>query len=331
MDSINIKKELFMEARFLQENQPQVYAQLKKSIKHGRIAHAYLFEGDKGTGKHEASIWLAKRLFCTNAQGDEDPCNTCSNCQRITQGEHPDVLLIEPDGQTIKVDQIRQLQEEFTKSGFEGRRKIFVLSQAEKMNTSAANSLLKFLEEPVGNFLAILETESVGRILPTIQSRCQMIHFSPLSKEILQKKLQDEGLSKETSRLLSYLTNSYHKAVEISQNEWFNETKDAVVRWVDYLLKKDPQAFIFVQKRLLSQAKEKSQQIEVFSLLLFYLQEERDRLLMQGSLGKEINRAIESALQAQKKLQANVAFQGVAEQFCVKIIYGDPRQPEKRV
>jgi len=310
-----------MEELFLQEYQPLVFAQLKKSIKHGRIAHAYLFEGDKGTGKHELSLWLAKRLFCTDVQ-EEAPCGKCSNCVRIAQGEHPDVIQIEPDGQMIKVDQIRQLQEEFSKSGFESRLKIFILSQADKMNNSAANSLLKFLEEPVGNFLAILETESLGRILPTIQSRCQIIHFSPLSKEKLQEKLQEEGLSKETSRLLSHLTNSYHKAVEISQDEWFNETKDAVKRWVNYLLKKDPQAFIFVQKKLLGLAKEKNQQSEIFLLLLFYFQEERDRLLAQGLWGKEINRAIEAALQAQKKLQANVSFQGVAEEFSVKIIYG---------
>ena len=310
-----------MEELFLQEYQPLVFAQLKKSIKHGRIAHAYLFEGDKGTGKHELSLWLAKRLFCNDVQ-EEAPCGKCSNCVRIAQGEHPDVIQIEPDGQMIKVDQIRQLQEEFSKSGFESRLKIFILSQADKMNNSAANSLLKFLEEPVGNFLAILETESLGRILPTIQSRCQIIHFSPLSKEKLQEKLQEEGLSKETSRLLSHLTNSYHKAVEISQDEWFNETKDAVKRWVNYLLKKDPQAFIFVQKKLLGLAKEKNQQSEIFLLLLFYFQEERDRLLAQGLWGKEINRAIEAALQAQKKLQANVSFQGVAEQFSVKIIYG---------
>lgn len=309
-----------MEELFLQEYQPLVFAQLKKSVEHGRIAHAYLFEGDAGTGKHEMSLWLAKRLFCTNVQSD-GPCGSCSNCLRIAQGEHPDVLMVEPDGQTIKVDQIRQLQEEFSKSGFESRLKIFILSQSEKMNTSAANSLLKFLEEPVGNFLAILETESVGRILPTIQSRCQIIHFSPLAKEKLQTKLQKEGLSQESSRLLSYLTNSYHKAVEISQEEWFNETKDAVAQWVKYLLKKDPQAFIFVQKKLLALAKEKEQQRVIFSILLFYFQEERDQLLAQGLWGKEINLAIEAALQAQKKLQANVAFQGVAEQFSVKIIY----------
>ena len=67
------------------------------------------------------------------------------------------------------------------------------------MNTSAANSLLKFLEEPVGNFLAILETESVGRILPTIQSRCQIIHFSPLAKEKLQTKLQKKDFLKRVA------------------------------------------------------------------------------------------------------------------------------------
>ncbi len=116
------------------------------------------------------------------------------------------------------------------------------------------------------------------------------------------------------------MTNSYHKAVEISQNEWFNETKDAVKRWVNYLLKKDPQAFIFVQK-IIGSSKRKKSAIRNLLLLLFYFQEERDRLLAQGLWGKEINRAIEAALQAQK-LQANVSFQGVAEQFSVKIIYG---------
>ena len=152
---------------------------------------------------------------------------------------------------------------------------------------------------------------------------------SPVVKSFIfhhwRKKIADkaakEGLSQESSRLLSYLTNSYHKAVEISQEEWFNETKDAVAQWVKYLLKKDPQAFIFVQKAARFSKRKRTAE-SYFSILLFYFQEERDQLLAQGLWGKEINLAIEAALQAQKKLQANVAFQGVAEQFSVKIIYG---------
>ena len=132
----------------------------------------------------------------------------------------------------------------------------------------------------------------------------------------LLKRLEDHGW------VVRNRPTSDKRQLEICLTEKANENKDAVKRWVNYLLKKDPQAFIFVQKKLLGLAKEKNQQSEIFLLLLFYFQEERDRLLAQGLWGKEINRAIEAALRAQNKLQANVSFQGVAEQFSVKIIYG---------
>ena len=151
------------------------------------------------------------------------------------------------DGRS-KVDQIRQLQEEFSKSGFESRLKIFILSQSEKMNTSAANSLLKFLEEPVGEFLSDFRNGKCWTDLADDPVPLSNHSFFTIGERKIANKAAKEGLSQESSRLLSYLTNSYHKAVEISQEEWFNETKDAVAQWVKYLLKKDPQAFIFVQK-----------------------------------------------------------------------------------
>lgn len=307
-----------MEERiFLAEYQPLVFSQLKKSVKHGRLAHAYLFEGNQGTGKGTMSQWLAKRLFCTDLQGEE-PCNQCNNCQRITNGEHPDVQVIQPDGQTIKVDQIRQLQTEFSKSGFESRRQIFIIKAADKMNASAANSLLKFLEEPPGSFLAILETDALGRILPTIQSRCQVIHFLPLAPDHLIEKLQEEGIGKESAQLLASLTNGYQKAVEIYHDEWFNGAKDAVGQWFSYLEKRDPQAFIYVQKRILPLAKEKEQQTMILQMLLFYFRRMRDR---ETQMTVSINRMLELLLQAEQKLTANVSFQNVAEQLALRIIY----------
>lgn len=306
------------EGKFLAEYQPLVYSQMKKNVEHGRLAHAYLFEGDNGTGKHEMSVWLAKQLFCEESKNNE-PCNHCMNCLRIEMQEHPNVQVIAPDGQSIKVDQIRQLQSEFSKSGFEQRRQVFIIQQAEKMNASAANSLLKFLEEPEGSVLAILETNALGRILPTIQSRCQVIHFSPLAKERLIEKLQKDGIIQQTAELLASLTNSYDKAVEISQDEWFNGAKEIVFQWFDYLKKSDPQSFIFVQKKLLSLAKEKYQQKQVFTILLFYFQRERNQSLQQ-SVSKDLNQELELILQAQQKLEANVSFQGVAEQLALRII-----------
>lgn len=303
---------------FLAENQPLVYAQIKKSIQHGRLAHAYLFEGDKGTGKDIMSKWLAKRLFCSNVV-DNEPCNVCNNCQRIEADEHPNVQVVAPDGQSIKVDQMRQLQQEFNKSGFEERQQFFVIREAEKMNVSAANSLLKFLEEPQGSFVAVLETAALGRILPTIQSRCQIIHFTPLKTDQLVAQLMAQHIGEESARLLASLTNSLEKAVEISENEWFNDAKEAVKKWYTYLEQHNWQAFVFVQKTLLPLAKEKEQQQMLLAMLIYFYRQRRDDQQTLGAIEKA-NRALELILNSQQKLRSNVAFQSVAEQLVIRII-----------
>ncbi|MGM9903185.1 DNA polymerase III, delta' subunit [Enterococcus sp. 10A9_DIV0425] len=306
----------------LDQMQPLVYQQLQRSFEHERLAHAYLFEGEKGTGKHEMGIWLAQHLFCTQLK-DHQPCGICNNCQRIQHQEHPDVLVIEPEGQTIKVDQIRRLQTEFSRSGYESRKKVFLIQEAEKMNASAANSLLKFLEEPPSDFLAILETEAIGRILPTIQSRCQTLHFSELSKKALIHKLQEKQISSEKANLLAFLTNSLGKAVEISEDEWFNEAKDLIYQWFVYLENKDTQAFIYVQKRLTKVFKEKKQQFTGLSILLYYYQEAQKQAIASGEYGKvkQLNQTIERILSAEQKLQSNVSFQAVAEQFVLQTVF----------
>ncbi|MFV0558071.1 MAG: DNA polymerase III subunit delta' [Enterococcus sp.] len=307
------------EQGFLTKYQPLVFSQIKRSVEHGRLAHAYLFEGDQGTGKQQLGDWLTKRLFCTQVQQGE-PCQVCNNCLRIASHEHPNVHIVSPDGQTIKVDQIRQLQTEFSKSGFESRQQVFILRDAEKMNASAANSLLKFLEEPQGRFLAILETESLGRILPTIQSRCQIIHFSPLNPRHLIEKLQSDGVGQESAQVLASLTKSYQKAVEISQDEWFNGAKDATLQWFSYLEKKDFQAFIYVQKKLVPLVKEKTQQQLVLQMLLFYLRRARDQALTDPLHVATVNQSLELVLQAEQKLRANVSFQNVCEQLVLRIM-----------
>lgn len=305
---------------FLTTNQAHVFSLMKKNIKHGRIAHAYLFEGDKGTGKHELSLWLAQRLFCQQVR-EEEPCGNCVQCKRIEMEEHPNVRVIQPEGQSIKVDQIRQLQSEFSRKGFEKGMQIFIIQQADTMNVSAANSLLKFLEEPEGEMLAILEVESLGKMLPTIQSRCQIIHFNPLNKQQLVKQLQDNGINEKSANLLASLTNSYHKAVEISEDEWFNGAKDVIEQWFLYLKKKDSQAFIYVQKAIMTIAKEKQQQQDILAILLFYFQNERNQILQHQVSGVAANREVEIILQGQQKLAANVPFQGVAEQLSLRILF----------
>ena len=297
------------EAKKLQTIQPIVFRQLQNSFEHGRLAHAYLFEGDQGTGKAELALWFAKHQFCLNLQ-EEMPCETCNNCLRITSKDHPDVVEIEPDGQSIKVDQIRALQSELTKSGFESAKKVVIIHQAEKMNMNSAN------------FMIILETQSLGKILPTIRSRCQIIHFQALSTERLQSRLEAEQIPEKTAKLLANLTNSYTKAVEISKDEWFNEARDVVIQWFNYLEKNDPQAFIYVQKKMVRTFKDKAQQQLAFEMLAYFVKEKRDQVMRQNQIGVEkYNYLLEDVLSASQKLEANVSFQNIAEQVTLHIVY----------
>ena len=309
------------EAKKLQTIQPIVFRQLQNSFEHGRLAHAYLFEGDQGTGKAELALWFAKHMFCLNLQ-NEMPWEKCNNCLRITSKDHPDVVEIEPDGQSIKVDQIRALQSELAKSGFESAKKVVIIHQAEKMNSNSANSLLKFLEEPPANFMIILETQSLGKILPTIRSRCQTIHFQALSTERLQSRLESEQIPAKTAKLLANLTNSYGKAVEISKDEWFNESRDVVIQWFNYLEKNDPQAFIYVQKKLVKTFKDKTQQQFAFEMLAYFVKEKRNQVMKQNQTAlKTYNYLLEEVLSASRKLEANVSFQNIAEQITLRIVF----------
>ncbi|WP_427813735.1 DNA polymerase III subunit delta' [Enterococcus sp. 22-H-5-01] len=309
------------ETEKLETIQPIVFRQLQNSFEHGRLAHAYLFEGDQGTGKAALALWFTKHLFCLDLQ-DNMPCEKCNNCLRINSREHPDVVEIEPDGQSIKVDQIRALQSELTKSGFESAKKVVIIHQAEKMNTNSANSLLKFLEEPPANFMIILETQSLGKILPTIRSRCQIIHFQGLSTQRLQARLEAEQIPTKTASLLANLTNSYGKAVEISKDEWFNEARDAVIQWFNYLEKNDSQAFIYVQKKLVKTLRDKQQQQLAFEMLAYYVKEKRNQVIKQDPAALDkYNYLLEEVLLASQKLEANVSFQNIAEQITLRIVF----------
>lgn len=311
------------ETQYLSEQQPLLYQQLQKSFEHGRLAHAYLFEGDTGTGKKEFGLWMAKHVFCTNLI-DNTPCNQCNNCLRINDNEHPDVLRVAPDGQTIKVDQIRALKAEFSKSGVETAQKVFLIEQADKMSIGAANSLLKFLEEPEGKILAILETTSLAKILPTIQSRCQVLHFQPLVKEKLIHTLTETGISKNSAALLAELTNSFDKAVELSKDEWFNEAREIMQQWFDYLIKDELQAFVYVQKKMVKVFKEKEQQALSFDLLLAFYRKQLTDSVSKEQLKRVIEQQaqrIELILKARQKWEANVSWQSVCEQLVIRMIH----------
>jgi DNA polymerase-3 subunit delta' len=216
----------------LEELQPTVLKMLKNSLLKHRVAHAYLFEGIRGTGKKEIALLITKALFCDSLIEGFKPCETCHNCRRINSGNHPDVHKVEPDGLSIKKQQIQDLQEEFSKKGVESSRKVYMISDADKMSVSAANSLLKFLEEPNSQTTAFLLSEQPQQLLPTILSRCQILSFKPLSPLAMINQLTENGVNPMKAPLLAQLTNNLDEAYELNVDDWFAQAQKIVLKYM---------------------------------------------------------------------------------------------------
>ncbi len=204
----------------LKQMQPKVLQILENSYKHNRLSHAYLFTGPKGTLKKNMAYHFAMMLYCQ----EDSPCYECHTCKQILNNNHLNVFYIEPNGQNIKKEQILALQEEFSKtSQIEGPR-IYIVNHADTMSTSAANSLLKFIEEPTSEeTYGILITEQKDSILPTIISRSIILNFDTPLKASLKTELLSRGVEAKTVDVLTYLTNNVNEAHVMVEDAEFND------------------------------------------------------------------------------------------------------------
>lgn len=324
----------------MEEIQPAAMKMLKNSIIKGRLSHAYLFEGMRGTGKKDAGMLLAKSLFCQEPKEGFIPCEDCINCKRIGNGNHPDVHLIEPDGASIKKEQIQLLQKEFAKTALESDLKVYMIIHADRMTVNAANSLLKFLEEPNSETVAILMTEQAQRMLPTILSRCQIIAFKPLSQERLIERLVEEGVPRSKAGIIAQITNNLDEGIELGNDEWFAQAQKKVVKLYE-MLKKNPLAsLVSLQEDWFMHFKEKEDYDRGLDLLLLVLKDllyiqlgkqsevvfidEKERLEQYAlqTTGRQIAEQMSAVLDAKKYLHANMNPQLLMEQLVLTMQEG---------
>ena len=153
---------------------------LQRAIQRDKVVHSYLFWGNEGIGKKRVALQFAKALNCEEEPERGDACDQCASCRKIERLLHPDVLLLEPEGQTLKVEQVRLMQRQLAYRPYEGRRRICILTAADRMAPNMSNALLKTLEEPPLHTVMILLANHPRLLLPTILSRCQTIRFNAL-------------------------------------------------------------------------------------------------------------------------------------------------------
>lgn len=177
---------------------------LKAMLAVQRVPHALLFAGPDGVGKAAAAKVFAASLLCSGSA--EKPCGSCQSCRQISTNSHPDLLLARPAGASIKIDQVRELQREAALAPYYGERRVIIIEGAECMTTQAANSLLKTLEEPVGNLVFILVSNARQQLLDTIISRCRVLNFSPLPYQILSQALSARGFAERQAEAAARLS-----------------------------------------------------------------------------------------------------------------------------
>ncbi|MFQ5533069.1 MAG: DNA polymerase III subunit delta' [Candidatus Methylomirabilales bacterium] len=177
---------------------------LRRALETGRLPHALLFTGPKGVGRFRTAVAVAQVLNCLGGPKG-DCCDRCLACTKIARGIHPDVHIVAPEGASLKIDQIRGLTQEATRTPYEGRRKTFILDQAQTMTEQAQNALLKTLEEPPGATVLILIAPDTSALLSTIASRCSQIRFTSLPESAIAARLQEEGCDEGEAHVLAGL------------------------------------------------------------------------------------------------------------------------------
>ncbi|WP_461242945.1 DNA polymerase III subunit delta' [Secundilactobacillus muriivasis] len=250
------------------QKQPVLAAHFMRLVATQRLSHAYLLAGQTGCGKRAVAQMVAMRLFCEHPTETGEPCGTCAECHRILSGDHPDVVMVQPDGQRIKVDQVRYIKDEFAKSPVEGAMKVFIIEGTETLTTSAANGLLKFIEEPVDNRVIFLLTTNKSLILPTIQSRAQVVEFSAIPTPVFAQTLRQQQVSENQIGLVSALTNSETDAMALVADNWVGDLQHELARWYGQLAKQDPMAFVTVQTGLVPLATDRNRQSVVLDALI---------------------------------------------------------------
>lgn len=319
--------------------QPLVVKQLQTVLKNHELAHAYLFVGPTGSGKSEIAKWLALRLFCLHLQNGE-PDLTCPECQRILSGNHPDVVVAKPEGRQIKVDEIRHLKDEFTKSAVEGNRKLFIIHDAEKMTNNAANSLLKFIEEPGPGIYILMLTTNKSAVLPTIRSRTQIIELQPLQRAELEQVLTQNDIPRAERTVAIGLTDSVSEINEWRKDDWLKQAIGAITIWYQHVSKANMLSFVDVQTEIIKLATDRAKQQILLDLIALIW---RDTLLIANGITDDqdlhflqskdlmVNTAnsystsslltvSQETLTSRHLLDQNMAFQNVTEQLTIKIV-----------
>lgn len=268
---------------------------LRKALQKNKLPNSMLFCGPEGVGKKSMALMVAKAINCKRKK--DDACESCSSCRAINAKNFPDVIEILPEKNVVKIEQMRILRKLAYLKPMLGKKRIFIVPEAEKMKEEAANSLLKILEEPPLFSYILLITHNPFIILPTIKSRCQILNFMPVSREDIGKNLVEKGFEEEKARIISlFVHGNLKQAMALEWEEVQTKREQAWQLFLSLIKKENIAGFLrnyaYSYRGLVKEEwKQIMQILSSFCRDLILLQEKSDvRLLMNPDYGEQLRK-----------------------------------------
>ncbi len=264
----------------------KIKAFFKKAIEENHILHSYLFVGIEGIGKALFARELAKKILCFQQEETEN----CASCIAFQSGNHPDFYEIKPENKTIKIEQIRNMQQEISQKPVTSNRKVYVIIDSDAMTKEAQNCLLKTLEEPPEYATIILVTSNEAKLLNTIKSRCIKVSFEPISIEQIKRYTKETLCIDIPEQLLEASQGSIGKLLILQEQQEIYEQLNKLLEKIET----EDLITIFHQAEVLYKEKEKIQEILEYINVLLYKSRESKKM-----------RAISYVEETKKRILAN--------------------------
>lgn len=242
---------------YLQTSQKTVFQILKNSFSNNKTSHAYIVSGSKGSPILETAIFMAQSLVCLDKDENHLACEECINCKKIQNNTYVDFKLIR--GEDLKTDVVLSVQEDFNKSTIENENvQIYIIHLIEKAPISSLNKLLKFIEEPNSNIVAIFTSNSVSSVLQTIVSRCQIINLKEFMIKDLVAYLKDNDVADDDAYLISKISNNAEENLNILKTDDYKEVKSMLQQSLNYLANKDDYFIVDFQTNFIKKLNDNS-------------------------------------------------------------------------
>lgn len=202
---------------------------LINAVKSGKESHSYLFVGQEGIGKKIIAKEFAKMILCTDKENKY--CNKCKSCIEFNGGNNPDFQIIEPDGNSLKIEQIREFENSVAEKPIISNKKVYIINDSDKMTQEAQNSLLKTLEEPPEYVTIILIGSNESAYLDTIKSRCMVLHFKKIAEDDIKEYLKNNYKTDiENPVMLEAFQGSIGKAIELlDKQEEYEQIENVIL------------------------------------------------------------------------------------------------------